>query len=171
MDSRDQAKTAIYPGTFDPITKGHVDIIRRAHRLFQNIIIAVSPNPRKTPLFQLAERIDMVREATKDLQGLSIEPFDGLLVDFADNKGAIAIIRGMRAISDFEYEFQMALMNRQLNLNVETLFLMPSKEYVYLSSSLIKEVAGYGGDISDLVPEVVSERLLKKISSRTNEAR
>lgn len=166
MESREQAQIAIYPGTFDPITNGHVDIIKRALRLFQNIIIAVSPNPHKTPLFDLEERMDMIREATKNHQRITIESLDGLLVHYADRKEAIAIIRGIRAVSDFEYEFQMALMNRKLDSKVETIFLMPSKEYTYLSSSLIKEVAGYGGDVSDLVPEIVSEKLLKRSTDK-----
>lgn len=162
MENREQSQIAVYPGTFDPITKGHVDIIKRALRLFQDIIIAVSPNPHKSPLFDLKERIDMIRNATKDLPNLTIESFDGLLIHYTRKKSAIAIIRGIRAVSDFEYEFQMALMNRKLDLDIETIFLMPSKEYTYLSSSLIKEVAGYGGDVSDLVPELVSEKLLEK---------
>ncbi|MFQ5598747.1 MAG: pantetheine-phosphate adenylyltransferase [Nitrospiria bacterium] len=163
MENREPSQIAVYPGTFDPITKGHIDIISRALRIFETVVIAVSPNPRKTPLFDLKERLDMIREATGHLRKLRIESFDGLLVHYLKKIGAVAIIRGIRAVSDFEYEFQMALMNRKLDLSVETVFLMPSKEYTYLSSSLIKEVAGFGGDVSDLVPEAV----LKKLHERS----
>ncbi len=159
MESPEQSRTAIYPGTFDPPTNGHIDIIARALRLFQNVIVAVSPNQRKTPLFSLDERIAMIREATGHMPNLSVEAFEGLLVTYVRKKKATAIIRGIRAVSDFEYEFQMALMNRKLDLSVETIFLMPSQEYCYLSSSLIKEVAALGGNITDLVPKIVSEKL------------
>jgi len=159
MESPEQTHTAIYPGTFDPLTNGHIDIIVRALRLFQNVIVAVSPNLRKSPLFSLDERLEMIRDATKEMSNLSVESFDGLLVSYVRKKKATAIIRGIRAVSDFEYEFQMALMNRKLDLNVETIYLMPSQDYCYLSSSLIKEVAGLGGDIADLVPKVVSLKL------------
>jgi len=162
MESREPAQIAVYPGTFDPITNGHIDIISRALRLFQNLVIAVSPNPRKAPLFTLEERINMIHEATEGMTHIHIEPFDGLLTSYVRNKGAVAIIRGIRAISDFEYEFQMALMNRKLDNKVETLFLMPSNEYTYISSSLIKEVSSLGGDISGLAPKCVEEQLLKK---------
>ncbi len=159
MESPEQTHTAIYPGTFDPPTNGHIDIIERALRLFQNVIVAVSPNRRKAPLFSLDERLAMIRDATKEMPNLNVESFDGLLVSYVRKKKAIAIIRGIRAVSDFEYEFQMALMNRKLDLNVETLFLMPSQDYCYLSSSLIKEVSALGGDVSDLVPKTVSRKL------------
>ncbi len=159
MESPEQTQTAIYPGTFDPPTNGHIDIIARACRLFQNVIVAVSPNRRKTPLFSLDERLSMIRDATREMPNLKVESFDGLLVAYVRQMRAIAIIRGIRAVSDFEYEFQMALMNRKLDLSVETIFLMPSQEYCYLSSSLIKEVAALGGDVSDLVPKAVLEKL------------
>lgn len=162
MESHEQPQVAVYPGTFDPITKGHVDIIDRALRLFQNVVVALAPNPGKTPLFDINERLALIREATKGFKNITVEPFDGLLIHYVQQKKAIAIIRGIRAISDFEYEFQMALMNRKLDRRIETVFLMPSEEYTYLSSSLIKEVASYGGDITDLVPKVVSEKMAKK---------
>ena len=163
MEKNESPQIAVYPGTFDPVTNGHIDIIQRALHLFHHIIIAVAPNPKKTPLFNLEERLGMIHEATKEFSGLSIEPFEGLLVHYLRRKHAIAIIRGVRAVSDFEYEFQMALMNRQLDSQIETIFLMPSKEFTYLSSSLIKEVACYEGDVSGLVPKIVAEKL-KKIS-------
>jgi len=162
MESNVKPQLAVYPGTFDPITKGHIDIIGRALRLFPDVIVAVSPNPTKTPLFQLDERMMMIREATVAFSRLTVESFDGLLIHYMRRKGALAIIRGIRAVSDFEYEFQMALMNRKLDMEIETVFLMPSAEFTYLSSSLIKEVAAYGGDISDLGPEIVSEKIAKK---------
>ncbi len=152
-------KSAVYPGTFDPITNGHIDIIKRSLRIFDRVIIAVAPNPKKTPLFDINERIFMIEEATKGMQNIEIEPFEGLLVDYIRQKGAIAIIRGLRAVSDFEYEFQMALMNRKLSDTIETVFMMPSEEYSYLTSSLIKEVASYGGEVKDLVPSIAAKRL------------
>lgn len=162
MESLEQPQVAIYPGTFDPITNGHLDIIERALRLFQNVIIALAPNPVKNPLFDINERLDLIREVTKGFKHITVETFDELLIHYVQEKKAIAIIRGIRAISDFEYEFQMALMNRKLDHRIETVFLMPSEEYTYLSSSLIKEVASYGGDIADLVPEIVSEKMALK---------
>lgn len=152
-------KSAVYPGTFDPITNGHIDIIKRSLRIFDRVVIAVAPNPKKTPLFDLNERIFMIEEATKGMKNIEIEPFEGLLVDYIRQKGAIAIIRGLRAVSDFEYEFQMALMNRKLSDTIETVFMMPSEEYSYLTSSLIKEVASYGGEVKDLVPSIAAKRL------------
>lgn len=152
-------KIAVYPGTFDPITNGHIDIIKRSLRIFDGVVIAVAPNPKKTPLFDLNERIFMIEEATKGMRHIEIEPFDGLLVDYIRQKGAIAIIRGLRAVSDFEYELQMALMNRKLSDTIETVFMMPSEEYSYLTSSLIKEVASYGGEVKDLVPSIAAKRL------------
>lgn len=152
-------KSAVYPGTFDPITNGHIDIIKRSLRIFDRVVIAVAPNPKKTPLFDINERIFMIEEATKGMKNVEIEPFEGLLVDYIRQKGAIAIIRGLRAVSDFEYEFQMALMNRKLSDTIETVFMMPSEEYSYLTSSLIKEVASYGGEVKDLVPSIAAKRL------------
>jgi pantetheine-phosphate adenylyltransferase len=166
MAKNEKLKFAVYPGTFDPITNGHIDIIKRTLRLFPNVIVAVAPNPKKTPLFNIDDRIAMIREATKGFPDLTIEPFSGLLIHYLRRKEATAIIRGIRAVSDFEFEFQMALMNRKLDSQIETIFLMPSEEYSYLTSTLIKEVASYGGDISDLVPKVVLAKLQEKFSVR-----
>ena len=160
------AITAIYPGTFDPITNGHLDILQRSLRLFNHIILGIGPNPKKTALFSIDERIEMVGEAIKDIPNVSVEVFDGLLVDFARNRGASAIIRGLRAVSDFEYEFQMALMNRKLDDKIETVFLMPSEEYSYLTSSIIKVVSSLNGDISSLVPRHVHILLKNRFRDR-----
>lgn len=160
------AITAIYPGTFDPITNGHLDILQRSLRLFNHIILGIGPNPKKTALFSLDERITMVGEAIKKLPNVSVEAFDGLLVDFAKKNRASVIIRGLRAVSDFEYEFQMALMNRKLDSNIETVFLMPSEEYSYLTSTIIKVVSSLNGDISTLVPQHVHEMLKDKFKNR-----
>lgn len=155
-------KTAVYPGTFDPITNGHIDIIKRALNIFDKVIIAISVDSAKNPLFTVEERIKMISEAVKDIQGIEIDSFSGLLVDYAKKTNAIAIIRGLRAVSDFEYEFQMALMNRRLNENIETVFLMPNEKFTYLNSSIVREVVSLGGDISDFVPENVKNELKKK---------
>jgi pantetheine-phosphate adenylyltransferase len=159
-------KSAVYPGTFDPITNGHIDIIRRTLRVFNRVVIAVAPNPKKTPLFDLKERIFMIEEATRGMKNIEIEPFEGLLVDYVKERGADAIIRGLRAVSDFEYELQMALMNRKLSDTIETVFLMPSEEYSYLTSSIVKEVASYGGNVKDLVPSIVARRLSELFKRR-----
>ncbi len=159
-------KRAVYPGTFDPITNGHIDIIRRTLRIFDKVVIAVAPNPKKTPLFDLKERIFMIEEATRGMKNIEIEPFEGLLVDYVKERGADAIIRGLRAVSDFEYELQMALMNRKLSDTIETVFLMPREEYSYLTSSIVKEVASYGGEIKDLVPSIVARRLSELFKRR-----
>lgn len=166
MPKNEKVKFAVYPGTFDPITNGHIDIIKRTLRLFPNVIVAVAPNPKKAPLFNLEERLAMIREATHGFLDLTIESFSGLLIHYLRRKGATAIIRGIRAVSDFEFEFQMALMNRKLDTTIETIFLMPSEEYSYLTSTLIKEVASYGGEISDLVPKVVLKKLQEKFPMR-----
>lgn len=162
-------KTAIYPGTFDPITYGHLDIITRASRLFSKIIITVALNPSKTPLFNAEERIKLIEESITDLQHeatLKVATFDGLIVKFAKKNNASAIIRGLRAISDFEYELQMALMNRRLQQDIATVFLMPHENYTYLNSSIVKEVASLGGDISNFVPTVVEASLKAKFSKK-----
>ena len=156
-------RIGVYPGTFDPITHGHLDIISRSLRLFDQIVVAVAPNPNKQPLFELTERVDMVQLVTKDLSGIEVAPFYGLLVDYVKARGARAIIRGLRAISDFEYEFQMALVNRKLDPEVETVFLMPSEEYTYLTSSIIKEVAAHGGSVTEFLHPVVAERLQQRL--------
>jgi pantetheine-phosphate adenylyltransferase len=149
--------TAVYPGTFDPITTGHLDIIARGVRLFDRIIVALLQNADKEPLLPLSERIDIVRSVVARFPNVSVESFDGLLVNYARSRGAQAIVRGLRALSDFEYEFQMALMNRRLEPRVETVFMMPSEAYSYVSSRLVKEVARLGGDVTGLVPaEVVT---------------
>lgn len=155
-------KIAIYPGTFDPITNGHVDLIQRGLRIFDQIIVAVAMNPKKTSLFTVEERVRMAEEAIKGLGNVKVEPFDGLLMDYARGKGASAIIRGLRAVSDFEYELQMALMNRRLDSEIETVFMMPSEEYSYLTSSIVKEVASLNGSVKGLVPEVVEKAFRKK---------
>jgi len=155
-------KIAIYPGTFDPITNGHIDLIQRGLRIFDEIIVAVAENPRKNPLFTIEERVKMAKEAVKELGKVDVESFDGLLIDYAKSKGARAIIRGLRAVSDFEYELQMALMNRRLDSEIETVFMMPSEEYSYLTSSIVKEVASLRGSTRGLVPEIVEKEFRKK---------
>ena len=152
-------KIGVYPGTFDPITNGHIDIIRRSLQVFDKVIVAVAPNPKKKPIFDIHDRVEMIQEATRDIPNVEIEIFEGLLAEYMKRKNAHAIIRGLRAISDFEHEFMMALMNRKLDSEVETVFLMPSEEYSYLTSSAIKEVASYGGVVKDLVPPIVARRL------------
>lgn len=152
---------AVYAGTFDPFTVGHIDIARRAHRLFSRLIIAVSTNPDKSALFSLVERQRIIRDAVKGMRGVSVDSFDGLLVDYMRRRDARVVIRGIRALSDFEYEFQMALMNRKLDEQIETVFLMPHEQYSYLSSGLVKEVALLGGDVSQFVTPMV-ERMLKE---------
>ena len=155
---------AIYAGTFDPFTFGHIDIAKRAHRLFPRLVIAVSTNPDKSALFSLAERQRIVRDAVRGMRGVSIDSFDGLLVDYMRRRGARVVIRGLRALSDFEYEFQMALMNRKLNEEIETVFLMPHEKYSYLSSRLVKEVALLGGDVSQFVRPMVKRMLKERIA-------
>lgn len=151
-------KTAIYPGSFDPITMGHIDIIKRALKLFDKVIIAVGEHPEKKCLFDTNKRIEMIKEATKDLN-IEVESFSGLVIDFAKEKNATVLIRGLRAVSDFDYEFQFALMNRKLDENIETVFIMTRGMYCYLSSSIVKEVASLGGKLDDLVPENVKKEL------------
>ncbi|MFQ6112642.1 MAG: pantetheine-phosphate adenylyltransferase [bacterium] len=155
-------KLAIYPGTFDPITNGHLDIIHRAVNLFDSVIVAVTTNPAKAPLFTVQERMSMIREVTSNLSNVLIENFNGLLMDYAKKKRADVIVRGLRAITDFEYEFQMALVNRKLAENIVTVFLMPNEKYTYLNSTIVKEVAKFNGDVSSFVPEEVHRRLREK---------
>ncbi|OGB64151.1 MAG: pantetheine-phosphate adenylyltransferase [Caldithrix sp. RBG_13_44_9] len=160
-------KRAIYPGTFDPITYGHLDILNRAIKLFDEIIITVAINPAKSPLFTLTERKELIEQVLgnhQEKKRVRIEGFDGLLVNFARQKKATAIIRGLRAVSDFEYELQMALMNRRLADEISTVFMMPHEKYTYLNSTIVKEVARLGGDVSNFVPPTVKRALLKKIS-------
>lgn len=159
-------KRAIYPGTFDPITFGHLDVLNRALKLFDEIIITVAINPAKSPLFSLEERKTLIEQVLNDHQDrerIWIEGFDGLLVNFARQKKASAIIRGLRAVSDFEYELQMALMNRRLADEISTVFMMPHEKYTYLNSTIVKEVARLGGDVSNFVPAVVENALLAKL--------
>ena len=152
---------AVYPGTFDPFTRGHLDLVERALRLFPRVIVAIADNPQKTPLFSTEERRAIIQDATRHLHGLEIDAFHGLLVNYARDRGAKAVIRGLRAVSDFEIEFQMALMNRKLADSIETVFLMPHEAYTYLSSRLVKEVASLGGQVDELVPPLAA-RLLKE---------
>lgn len=155
-------RIAVYPGTFDPVTYGHVDLTKRSLRMFDKVIIAIAANPKKAPLFSLDERIGMFRKAIGKLRNVEIEGFDCLLVDYMKRKNAVGLIRGLRAVSDFEYELQLALMNRRLDSTVETVFLMPSEEYSFITSTIVKEAASYGGDVSSLVPGIVVEKLKKK---------
>lgn len=157
-------KKVIYPGTFDPVTFGHIDIIKRARDLFDSVVVTVAINPAKTPLFSVEERVEMLKISLKDFTNISIDSFDGLVVDHAHNVGATGIIRGLRAVSDFEYEFQMALMNRKLAEDITTVFLMPHEKYTYLNSSIIRNLASLKSDVSDFVPPVVKEALIKKFS-------
>jgi pantetheine-phosphate adenylyltransferase len=154
-------KVAIYPGTFDPITNGHLDIILRAVNLFDTVIVAVTTNPAKIPLFSAEERVGMIREVTSDIPNVFVDEFSGLLMDYATEKGALAVVRGLRAITDFEYEFQMALVNRKLADEIITVFLMPNEKYTYLNSTIVKEVAKFDGNVSSFVPKIVM-RLLKE---------
>jgi len=152
--------TVLYPGTFDPVTLGHVDLVRRAARLCNNIIVAISKNDTKQPFFTLEQRIQMVEEVLADIDGdIEVCSFENLTVDFARAKGASAILRGLRAISDFEYEFQLASLNRNLAPEIETVFLTPAEQYSYISSSMVREIAGMGGDVSNLVPDKVAVAL------------
>ncbi|MBA3961970.1 MAG: pantetheine-phosphate adenylyltransferase [Chthoniobacterales bacterium] len=156
-------RRAIYPGSFDPVTNGHIDVIERARKLFDEVVVAVAFNDQKQPLFSLEERLDLLRKVTASLDGVKIAPLDGLLVDFAVQQNARAIVRGLRAVSDFEFEFQMALMNRKLEGNVETIFLMPKEEYTYISSRIVKEIARLGGDVRAFVPPCVVESFREKL--------
>jgi len=159
-------KLAIYPGTFDPITNGHISLVERAVGLFDHLIVAVSKSDTKSPLFTHKQRLELVKKSLQGLADVTVISFDGLLADLACKHKACAIIRGLRAVSDFEFEFQMALMNRKLARNVETVFLMPSLSWVYLSSTIVKDVASNNGDISGLVPKVVADAIVKKLSHR-----
>ncbi len=152
-------RLAICPGTFDPITNGHIDIVKRSLRIFDEVIVAVATNPKKRPLFDINRRIELIKKSLQGLDRIKIEAFDCLLVDYVRKRGGVAIVRGLRAVSDFEYELQMALMNRRLDSEIETVFMMPSEEYSFLSSTMIKEIASYGGSLEGLVPEVVAEAL------------
>jgi pantetheine-phosphate adenylyltransferase len=156
-------RRAIYPGSFDPITNGHLDVLQRAAGIFDNLIIAVARDNAKQSLFSVEERVELIRNATADIEGIEVMPFDGLLVNFARHHNAIALVRGLRAVSDFEFEFQLALMNRKLEPNLETLFLMPREEYTYISSRLVKEICRLGGHIDQFVPPNVATALRAKL--------
>jgi pantetheine-phosphate adenylyltransferase len=160
-------KIAIYPGTFDPITNGHLDILERAMKLFDKVIITIARNSAKQPLFTEKERLAMMKEAVRPYKQVEVDSFDGLLVDYAQKKQATAVVRGLRAISDFEYELQMALMNRRLNHHVVTVFLMPNEKYTYLNSSIVREIAKHRGDVKDFVPPNVYRKLKAKMAQRS----
>lgn len=157
-------KIAIYPGTFDPITNGHLDLIERALRIFDELIVAVAPSTKKAPLFDLQERLALIKDAVKKLDNVTVESFHGLLVNYMRDRKAVALIRGLRAISDYEYELQMALMNRRIDVNFETVFLMPSEDYSFISSTIVKEVASFGASVKGLVPEGVEVALREKFN-------
>lgn len=157
---------AIYPGSFDPVTNGHLDVIRRASGLVDELIVGVLNNKAKTPLFSVEERVKMLKEVTKELPGVKIVPFEGLLIDFAKEMSAKMVVRGLRAVTDFEYELQMAQTNHKLAEDIETAFLTTSLEYSYLSSTIVREVAAFGGDISQFVPEHVEEKIKSKITKK-----
>ena len=159
-------KIAVYPGSFDPITNGHLDIIQRSSRIFDKVIVAVVKNHSKKPLFTSEERMELIRKSVSGLSNVEVDHFDGLLVNYIASKGAHAIIKGLRAVSDFEYEFQMALMNRKLQPDVETLFMMTNHKYSYLSSGLVKEIASLDGCIKGLVPDAIFDDIMNKIRSK-----
>jgi len=157
-------RTAIYPGSFDPLTNGHLDVIERAAKLFDQVIVAIANNESKNPLFTSVERRDLVARSVKLLKNVETDTFDGLLVEYVERRSGQAIVRGLRAVSDFEFEFQLALMNRKLNERVETIFMMPKDTYTFLSSRIVKEIARLGGDVSAFVPSHVRELLTKKLA-------
>ncbi len=167
MATRPSGRVAVYPGTFDPLTNGHVDIIPRGAALFDSIVVAILINPTKSPLFTIEERLEMARAVFKSQPGVEVDTFDGLLVDYARQRQATVIVRGLRAISDFENEMQMALMNRHLSSTIETILMMPSEAYTYLSSRLVKEVFALGGSVHGLVPDLVEARLQENTSVRS----
>lgn len=157
-------RTAIYPGSFDPLTNGHLDVVRRAAKLFDRVIVAVAQNDGKHPVFTLEERLALVKKAVKPLANVEADLFDGLLVEYVARRKAQAIVRGLRAVSDFEFEFQLALMNRKLDESIETIFMMPKDTYTFLSSRIVKEIARLGGDVSQFVPSHVQEALARKFA-------
>ncbi|WML35128.1 pantetheine-phosphate adenylyltransferase [Clostridium sp. OS1-26] len=157
-------KTAVYPGSFDPVTNGHLDIIRRSAKVFDEVTVGVLVNPQKKGLFDIEERVELIQRAVKDIPNVKVESFSGLLIHFMKNKGAKVIIKGLRAVSDFEYEFQMSLMNSKLDPNIETVFMMTSAKNSFLSSSSVKQVAMFGGCIKDLVPDEIIPDIMKKVN-------
>lgn len=161
-------RIAICPGSFDPMTNGHLDVIQRALKLFDRVVVAVAHNESKQPLFSLSERMDLAAESVRHLSGVEVDSFDGLLVDYAERRGAHAVVRGLRAVSDFEFEFQLALMNRKLNERPETIFMMPKDTYTYLSSRMIKEIARLGGDVGAFVPPHVQRALAARLRANAS---
>ncbi|MCL5808306.1 MAG: pantetheine-phosphate adenylyltransferase [Deltaproteobacteria bacterium] len=159
-------KIAVYPGSFDPITNGHMDIITRGLRMFDELIVLIAYNPNKKTLFSVSERLEMIREVIKDFNNVRVDSYDGLLVDFVRNVGANVILRGLRALSDFEYEFQLALINRRLNREIETVFLMTGYKWFYTSSTIINEAASLGGSVKGLVPDIVNQKMLEKYACK-----
>jgi pantetheine-phosphate adenylyltransferase len=159
-------RTVIYPGSFDPLTNGHLDVIQRAAKLFDQVIVAIAKNESKRPLFTLDERLELVQQGTKGMSNVSTDAFEGLLINYVEKRSGQAIIRGLRAVSDFEFEFQLALMNRKLNERIETIFMMPKDTYTFLSSRIVKEIAGLGGDVSAFVPAPVCAALVRKLAKR-----
>ena len=157
-------RKVIYPGTFDPVTNGHIDVIKRASELFDSVVVTIAINASKTPLFSTEERLNMLKESLKEFKNIEVDSFNGLVVEHANKVGAVAIIRGLRAVSDFEYEFQMALMNRKLDSDITTVFLMPHEKYTYLNSSLIRNLAELNADISEFVPTPVAKALKEKFN-------
>ena len=158
--------TAVYPGSFDPITKGHLDIIKRAAKIFDKVYVAILINSSKTPMFTIEERMDFIKRSTKDIDNVVIDSFSGLLVDYMEKVNSHVIVKGLRAVSDFEYEFQMALMNRKLDKSIETMFMMTSGKYSYLSSSIVKEVAKHSGSLEGLVPDCLIGEIIQKASAK-----
>ena len=156
-------KIAICPGSFDPITKGHVDIIERTCKLFDKVYAVVMVNPTKVPTFSTEERMELIKACTKHLDNVEVECFAGLIADYAKQKGACTLVKGLRAVTDFEYEFQQALTNKKLNPNLETLFMVTNQEYMYLSSTIVRQIANFGGDISQFVPEEIKDKLIEKM--------
>ncbi|MBL7055310.1 pantetheine-phosphate adenylyltransferase [Candidatus Woesearchaeota archaeon] len=159
-------KTAVYPGSFDPATNGHIDVIKRASKIFDKVIVTVGDNPDKKPLFSTKERLDMLEESTKKIKNVEIDSFSGLLLNYVKSKNSKIIVRGLRAVSDFEFEFQRALMNRVVDDSVETIFIMTKEHYVYLNSSIVKEMARFNGNLNDLVPKNVEKALREKYSKK-----
>ena len=157
---------AVYPGTFDPVTYGHIDLIKRARKIFDEVVVAVAHNPDKAPLFSVEERVQLLRQATRSMPGVVVDHFDSLVVDYVRRKGTRVVLRGLRMLSDFEYEFQMALTNRKLSDAVETIFMMPSESYAYISARLIKEAGALGADLSAFVPPFVAQALRRKLPCR-----
>jgi len=156
-------KVAVYPGTFDPVTNGHIDIIKRASRIFDKLIVLVALHRGKDTMFTKEERVEMLKKSVEGMRNVEVDAYEGLIAEYVKDKRILAVIRGMRAVSDFEYEFQMALMNRHLNPEIEIIYLFPDEKYTYLSSSIVKEVASFGGDISTFVPPHVEKMLIKKL--------